>query len=201
MATRLLNVDVELLKKARYRREMHVDKLEAIFRCLTILLDTELVEFAITGRSPTRRKLNDTIHLNIAEYSPSTLDLFDRVDELFVSAKPPAEDSSNPVNEPVGEAVAEVVDKSVEASGKPKEGNAVTSCQPQMDKLLDLFRPNADGVGFYARPGDTMPMEVAVDNHLSRKAQMRGKSTKDLHSIMAYMQKVQPLPTEEGVRD
>lgn len=166
MAVQLLEQDTKKLKKAEHHWEMHVEKLEGIYRCLTILLDDEFAEFAINGDS----RVCKAIHYNVLK----------AVAENIPGAPIPSERD--------GERGG--------ASEPPKEENFVTSHHPQMDKFCLLFRPNANDASLYARLEDTVPMELAVDRYLSGEAAMRGASTKDLHSIMAYMQNVQPAPSE-----
>ncbi len=146
------------------RRRIHIVRLTAIYKCLSILLDPDLVQFAILADSPVRTSLNGNIHQNIS-YDMAERDSLDRV--------------------------LEVVGGCPHSVGLGMSGDHY---KVQVAKLQGLLEKSGEERHCFEDPKVTLPMEVALDRHLSDKARVSLSSEsndfEDFHHFMSYLEKV-----------
>ncbi len=159
-AERALNADEEKLEQARARRKIHVSRLTSIYKCLSILLDTDLVNFAILGDSFICQLMNRHPSHNDAEVNPL---------EHFL----------------------ELVGGRPRSAGGEMSGNHY---KVQVAKLRDLLGKCDEELRCFDDPTVTLPMEVALDKHLSDRARVSSESTnlEDIHLILSYLGDVRP---------
>lgn len=165
-AEKQLALDGKNLAKAKQRRAVHNAKFNSIYRCLSILLDSDLMSYAILGNSRGRKSfnLNSEIHLPMV-YTDFTIDTLGRV--------------------------ANFIEQSPLAS---PEGKETIDYQAQVDKLtklgIDQKKDCFDDLDMIR------PMEVAVNELLSGQAILQEKTPKDVQLILGYMGEVRPTAVD-----
>ncbi|KLO09050.1 hypothetical protein SCHPADRAFT_893403 [Schizopora paradoxa] len=126
--------------KAQARRERHIETYNTLLRCLSILLDDELIKLALLKSSPSRVILSNKTHhfrLHVQEMSKEAIDRFGDVAKTFEA--PPALKMTK--EEIVGKAMSPAVVASRDQLRKLfQEDNAtLAEAQTVTEKAVDLY--------------------------------------------------------------